>query len=141
MTERPGRILVIENGRPKVWATLPVTETGEDGLMGLALDPGFSSSGSDSTWAPAGATFVTRGPWADSFLFTGLRGKALYRVVFGQGDPAKVRSFESYLKGTYGRLRDVAEGPDGGIYVLVSNRDGRGKPGEADDRILRIILQ
>jgi hypothetical protein len=30
-------------------------------------------------------------------------------------------------------------GPDGNLYLLTSNRDGRGSPAENDDRILRII--
>jgi glucose/arabinose dehydrogenase len=46
VTERPGRIRVIENGRlaPSPWATLPVEATGEAGLMGLALAPDFATS-------------------------------------------------------------------------------------------------
>jgi quinoprotein glucose dehydrogenase len=37
-----------------------------------------------------------------------------------------------------GRLRDAVAGPDGALYVLTNNRDGRGRPREGDDRILRI---
>jgi hypothetical protein len=32
----------------------------------------------------------------------------------------------------------VVEGPDGALYALTSNRDGRGAPRDGDDRILRI---
>jgi glucose/arabinose dehydrogenase len=39
----------------------------------------------------------------------------------------------------YGRIRDVAEGPDGLLYFSTSNRDGRGKPTSDDDRILRLV--
>jgi glucose/arabinose dehydrogenase len=39
----------------------------------------------------------------------------------------------------YGRIRDVAEGPDGYLYFSTSNRDGRGKPAEDDDRIMRLV--
>jgi glucose/arabinose dehydrogenase len=42
------------------------------------------------------------------------------------------------LQGTYGRLRDVRQGPDGSLYVLTSNRDGRGAPRSGDDRVLAI---
>jgi quinoprotein glucose dehydrogenase len=38
-----------------------------------------------------------------------------------------------------GRLRDVVEGPDGALYILTSNRDGRGAPRPGDDRIYRLV--
>ena len=40
--------------------------------------------------------------------------------------------------GRFGRLRDAVAGPDGALYVLTNNRDGRGDPRQGDDRILRI---
>lgn len=42
----------------------------------------------------------------------------------------------------YGRIREVAVGPDGAIYFSTSNRDGRAQPpfpAAEDDRILRIV--
>jgi aldose sugar dehydrogenase len=46
VTERPGRIRVIQNGvlSPTPWATLPVEASGEAGLMGIALAPDFATS-------------------------------------------------------------------------------------------------
>ncbi len=43
LTERPGRIRVVQGGglAPEPWATLPARAVGEGGLMGLALDPDF----------------------------------------------------------------------------------------------------
>lgn len=47
VTERPGRIRLAKDGRldPAPLATLPVAAEGEGGLMGLALDPAFATSG------------------------------------------------------------------------------------------------
>lgn len=93
-------------------------------------------SGDTTTWAPTGGFFVTQGEWEGSMLFTGLRGQALYRAVFNASDPNQIDTVERYLYQTFGRLRNVAEGPDGKIYIAVSNQDGRGDPLTIDDRIV-----
>lgn len=38
--------------------------------------------------------------------------------------------------GQYGRLRDVVAAPDGTLWMLTNNTDGRGTPGAGDDRIV-----
>ena len=83
----------------------------------------------------------TQGPWAGSLLFTGLRGQTLYRVVLDANDRRKVLAFERHFSRQFGRLRDVAEGPDKALYLLTSNHDGRGRPGPDDDRLIRIIFK
>jgi glucose/arabinose dehydrogenase len=93
-------------------------------------------SGDTSTWAPTGGFFVTQGSWKSSMLFTGLRGKALFRVVFNSSDPTKIDAVERYMYNTFGRLRNVVEAPNGNIYIAVSNQDGRGDPTTTDDRII-----
>lgn len=98
-------------------------------------------SGTTNTWAPSGATFVTHGPWAGSLVFTGLRGQSLYRLILDANDPCKAASLEVLLQGQYGRLRDVVEGPDGVLYILTSNQDGRGSPMPDDDRVLRLTIR
>ena len=80
-------------------------------------------------------------PWAGSLLFTGLRGQAIYRLVLDPKDPRKVVSFERFFVRQFGRLRDVAEGLDGKIYILTSNRDGRGRPAQDDDKVLRLSFK
>jgi glucose/arabinose dehydrogenase len=52
-------------------------------------------------------------------------------------DGDRIVDDDTLLEGDYGRLRTVVEGPDGKLYVLTSNRDGRGDPEDTDDRILR----
>jgi glucose/arabinose dehydrogenase len=93
-------------------------------------------SGDTTTWAPTGGVFITTGEWKGSMLFTGLRGQALYRAVFDAADPARIDTVERYLHKELGRLRNVKEGPDGRIYIAVSNQDGRGDPLTIDDRIV-----
>ena len=51
----------------------------------------------------------------------------------------EVISSKALFSNAFGRLRDASIGPDGNLYLLTSNRDGRGSPVENDDRILRII--
>jgi glucose/arabinose dehydrogenase len=86
--------------------------------------------------APSGATFLThRSAWKGDFLFACLRGEELRRLTFQGG---QIAADEPLLRHRFGRLRTVVEGPKGDLYVLTSNRDGRGAPTARDDRILRI---
>ncbi len=71
-----------------------------------------------------------------NFFFGCLRGTRIIRVVL---DGRKVVSQENLLEGSYGRIREMAEGPDGYIYFSTSNRDSRGSPAKDDDRILRLV--
>ena len=46
-----------------------------------------------------------------------------------------------WLRGEFGRLRHVALEPSGtALWILTSNRDGRGDPVADDDRIIRVPL-
>jgi glucose/arabinose dehydrogenase len=126
---------LIEPGSNYGWPVITGDETREK------MAAPVLHSGRGETWAPGGAAFVTGGPWAGSLVFTGLRGQALYRVVPDKNDPRKTAAFERHFVREFGRLRDVVEGPDGALYVLTSNRDGRGRPAPEDDRVLRIAVK
>jgi glucose/arabinose dehydrogenase len=54
-------------------------------------------------------------------------------------DGRKVVKQENLLEDKYGRIREIAEAPDGSIYFSTSNRDGRGNAAKEDDRILRLV--
>jgi glucose/arabinose dehydrogenase len=89
--------------------------------------------------APASGAFYNGSEFPTfkgNFFFGCLRGERLIRVVL---DGRRVVSQEDMLSETYGRIREVAEGPDGYIYFSTSNRDGRGSPAKDDDRIMRLV--
>ena len=65
-----------------------------------------------------------------------LRGEQLVRLKVSG---ARVLGDERLFKDRFGRIRDVVEGPDGALYLLISNRDGRGDPAPNDDRIIRLV--
>lgn len=111
-------------------------------VWGVARDPRFRdplAESGDDTWAPSGAAFVTQGPLAGSLFFAALRGAHLHRLVIA-ADARTVLFEERLLADQFGRLRDVVIAPDGTLLVLTSNRDGRGRPAEDDDRLLRVTL-
>ncbi|MEN8707130.1 MAG: PQQ-dependent sugar dehydrogenase [Nocardioides marinisabuli] len=89
------------------------------------------------TW-PTGEASPSGLALAGGHLWLGaLQGERLWRVeVDDQG--RRAGGATAYLVGEHGRLRTVAEAPDGSLWVTTSNRDGRGSPGAEDDKILRI---
>jgi glucose/arabinose dehydrogenase len=89
--------------------------------------------------APSGGTFVSLSgsEWTGDYLFGALVGEQIRRVRLDDSGEAIVN--EALFEGDFGRVRTVVEGPDGALYALTSNRDGRGSPREGDDRILRIV--
>jgi glucose/arabinose dehydrogenase len=125
---------LIEPGKNYGWPVI-MGDQKRDGMISPVIH-----SGNDTTWAPSGATFVTSGPWAGSLVFAGLRGQSLYRLTLDPNDPRKVQGFQALLERRYGRLRDVVQGPDGALYILTSNGDGRGNLPPEGDLVLRITF-
>jgi glucose/arabinose dehydrogenase len=101
----------------------------------------------EKTTPPSGITFykgeLLKHLQGDLFIAT-LRSESLIRIRLQRPDEDKVARIErwfanGYSDGKYGRLRDVVEGPDGALYFLTNNRDGRGTPRSGDDRIYIIV--
>ncbi len=89
--------------------------------------------------APGGATFCTGKmfpEWKNNFFITGLRGECVIRLTIVND---KIASQEKLIDGEYGRIREIAEAPDGSIWFTTSNRDGRGRIQQNDDKIYKIV--
>ena len=89
----------------------------------------------------------------DGHLYvTALWSEALVRVSFEDAsDRNRVTRVERWFnsrvwrdgvmsESLYRRVRALAVGPDGALYMGTSNRDGRLEPEPYDDRVLRIVI-
>ncbi len=123
-------INLIRAGKNYGWPNVIGDET-KDGMTNPVLHSG------DDTWAPSGSSFYYGeiSQWDGKYFAASLREQTLLAIDFDS--EYNVISVEKLFLGEFGRLRDVANGPDG-LYVLTSNQDGRGSPSYNDDRILRV---
>lgn len=131
-----GRLFATEHG-PSGGDEVNLLREGFDG--GWPATSGNGIRNYTPSVAPAGCVMYSADlipQWKGSLLFVTLRGESLRRLTLG-GD-GRVTDEEVLYEDEYGRLRDVAVGPDGAVYLTTSNRDGRGRPSNDDDRILRI---
>lgn len=121
---------IIERGRNYGWPT----------VIGAARDPRFVDPVYVGDDAPAGASFVTGDRYPElrgMLLVAAINPPRLLAFRIGSGAQPSVQR-RVLVDGAWGRLRDVVQGPDGFVYIVTSNRDGRGKPAPDDDRVIRI---
>jgi glucose/arabinose dehydrogenase len=130
--DRDDEVNLIEPGANYGWPEV----TGDAGVEGF-VDPVLVRQPGDASWS--GGAVLTDGAipqWEGDLFVAALRGERLYRVPLDgttiDGDPEELYADE------YGRLREVTQAPDGSLWLLTNNRDGRGDPAEGDDRILRV---
>ena len=71
----------------------------------------------------------------NSLVLASLRASQLFNLEIYDEE---VKSQTIILSGM-GRIRDVAVGPDGYLYLITSNTDGKGFPDASDDKLLRIV--
>ncbi len=111
----------IQSGNNYGWPLI----TGDKKQEGL-ISP-VIHSGNNQTWAPGGMVYHN-----GSIYFAALKGLAIYQYNI------ESKELTTLYQGQWGRIRDLIIGPDKQLYLTTSNRDGRGKPSTADDRIIRI---
>ena len=122
--------------------------------------PPLVNTGPKTSWAPTGGVFYTGDAvpaLQNRFISGGLISQRLNVVSIYDGEAPEIggRRFDddwlyseydavshSLFEDELGRIRHAEQGPDGALYVVTSNRDGRATeqfPKESDDRLLRIV--
>ena len=122
---------IVERGKNYGWAEIYGTMK-KDGMESPLLE--YSPS-----CAPGSAMFYNGAvfpAFKGNFFFGCLRGARIIRVVL---NGRNIVAQENLLEGKFGRIREMAQSPDGFIYFATSNRDGRGSVADDDDKILRIV--
>lgn len=79
----------------------------------------------DPSIAPSGLAFYDGAlipGWQGDLLVGALRGRALIRLDLNGN---KVIGEERIIDGQFGRIRDVDTGPDGAVYILTDDSDGK----------------
>jgi glucose/arabinose dehydrogenase len=122
---------IVEKGKNYGWPTIHHTQT-QAGLESPLLEYTPACAPGSGMFYRGAAFPEFRG----NFFFGCLRGARIIRVTL---DGRRVVTQENLLEGKYGRIRDVAEGPDGYLYFSTSNKDDRGSPASDDDRVIRLV--
>ncbi|WP_244285794.1 PQQ-dependent sugar dehydrogenase [Cryobacterium zongtaii] len=92
---------------------------------GAFIDPVQQWSTDEAS--PSGLAVVN-----DTLFLAALRGERLWRV-----DPS-TGTVDGWFVNSFGRLRDVVSGPDGTLWFVSNNTDGRGAPSPGDDRLYQV---
>jgi glucose/arabinose dehydrogenase len=118
----------IEAGSNYGWPVVEGTGEGEE-----FIDPVVVWTTDEAS--PSGIAIAGSAVW-----LAALQGERLWQVPLLGGADREVGEPVDYLTDELGRLRHVAQAPDGSLWVLTNNTDGRGDPRPGDDRIVRITL-
>ncbi len=147
-----GRVFASEFGQD-TWDELNVLRAGADHGWPTVEGTGGAAQGfADpvAVWATSDASPSGIAVTDEGVYLAGLRGRALWRVPLRPvdaadlddpaADAAGVGTPQPLLVGEHGRLRAVEVAPDGSLWVLTNNTDGRGDPVAGDDRVLRVTV-
>jgi glucose/arabinose dehydrogenase len=97
------------------------------------IDPVYQWKTSEAS--PSGLAWVS-----GTFFMAALRGARLWAIYPGTDDNGAKFDAVGYFENSYGRIRDAVPGPDGTLWILTNNTDGRGNPQTGDDRLLQVRL-
>ena len=121
----------IEPGKNYGW---PVIGFGVNYTTGLAIHRGTHRDGMEQPlkiWVPSigisGMMFYTgdRFPqWKNNLFIGGMNGQQLSRLTLN----GRQVTNEELLAQRMGRIRDIRQGPDGFIYLVTDDRDGKPTP-------------
>ncbi|MFT3943351.1 MAG: PQQ-dependent sugar dehydrogenase [Ancrocorticia sp.] len=118
------------------WDELNVIEAGANygwpEVEGIGNRSGFVDpvqQWATSEASPSGMTIRDGSIW-----ITNLRGERLREIPLSD-----LASSTEYFVGEYGRIRDIVTAPDGSLWFVTNNTDGRGSPGIDDDRFIRFV--
>ncbi len=132
-----GTMVASEFGQ-NTWDELNIIEAGGNygwpEVEGIAGDERYIDPVQE--WAPSEASPSGIAIAGELIYIANLRGERLREVPVA--DPS--RTLRERLAGEYGRLRDAVVAPDGSLWILTNNTDGRGQPAADDDRILRLDI-
>ncbi|MDK1360888.1 PQQ-dependent sugar dehydrogenase [Arthrobacter sp. zg-Y1219] len=103
-------------------------------VEGMAGEDGFTDP--VQQWEPGEASPSGIAVAGGAIFITNLRGERLREVPLDD-----LGSSAEHLTGEYGRLRDAVTAPDGRLWILTNNTDGRGTPGAGDDRLLVLSVK
>lgn len=131
---KDGTMFATEFGQ-NTWDELNIIEPGNN--YGWPIVEGMGA-GDDfanpvQQWEPAQASPSGMAYLDGTLYIANLRGQRLRSV-----DVSDPSTSQEFYVGEYGRLRHVAAAPDGMLWVITNNTDGRGDPQDGDDRILAI---
>ncbi len=103
---------------------------------GTAGAPGFVDP--VTQWSPTSIASPSGLAILDDVAYVAsLRGERLWQVPLTGPRAGKPTAVDL---GDLGRLRTVAVAPDGSLWLITSNTDGRADPRRGDDRILRLTV-
>lgn len=132
--DQAGTLYASEFGQ-NTWDELNVIQPGGNygwpTVEGIANQEGFIDP--VQQWPPAEASPSGMAVADGQLHLANLRGERLRQIPLDN-----LASSTERLLGEHGRLRDVTLAPDGFLWVLTNNTDGRGDPAPDDDRILRL---